>query len=124
MDDTRFDKIGLNIGFDHRGEGELWWPLGRWGAPTIRVCRNDGAPLQREADRVDGILVTVKSLDAQPGAGVPQGDRLVARAGADVVREGLERDGVDGIDVASKGLPAPACGDVPQLCRLVHGSAR
>ena len=49
-------------------------------------------------------------------------DRLIARAGADVVGEGLEDNGIDGVDVAAQGAPAFGALHVPEFRRVVHGA--
>eukprot|EP00965_Chrysotila_dentata_P082031 2706939-Pleurochrysis_carterae.AAC.11 len=87
---------------------------------AVCVGRGDGVAAVGKRDRVDGVLVAVERLDAEAGAAVPHRDRLVARAGADVVGEGLEADGVDRVDVAAEGGARLASDQVPELGRVVH----
>merc|ERR1719421_111217 len=62
----------------------------------------------------------VESLDAQAGANVPEGDRLVTAAGAKIVRGRLEGDVVDRVDMSTQCLAATGRVEVKYLGRVVH----
>lgn len=86
------------------------------------ICEGRRTTTRTRTGEEEGLKRSGGYLHTESSAGVPEGDGLVSRAGADVIAEGLPDDTVHTVHVASEGLAAAVRVQVPETSGVVHGA--